>query len=83
MTKYEELEETHAELKLKQLLWDSLEEWDQMAGGWTDVSNNISVVCVWLTHREKEQSQADILNLGTCIEVQLEDFNPNSLCVFL
>ncbi|XP_071825285.1 dynein axonemal heavy chain 6-like isoform X2 [Apostichopus japonicus] len=34
VTKYEELEETHAELKLKQLLWDSLEEWDQMTEAW-------------------------------------------------
>ena len=41
MTKYEELEETHAELKLKQLLWDSLEEWDQMSAEWTDVSHQI------------------------------------------
>ncbi|XP_022090689.1 dynein heavy chain 6, axonemal-like isoform X2 [Acanthaster planci] len=34
--KYEELEETHAELKLKQLLWQSLEEWDQIAAQWTE-----------------------------------------------
>ena len=38
MTKYEELEETHAELKLKQLLWESLDEWDTIAAQWTDVS---------------------------------------------
>ncbi|XP_038058163.1 dynein heavy chain 6, axonemal-like isoform X3 [Patiria miniata] len=34
--KYEELEETHAELKLKQLLWESLEEWDKIAVQWTE-----------------------------------------------
>ena len=28
VTKFEELEEVHAEVKLKQLLWDSLQEWD-------------------------------------------------------
>ena len=38
VTKYEELEETHAELKLKQLLWNSLEEWDVLSAEWTDVS---------------------------------------------
>ena len=37
VTKYEELEETHAELKLKQLLWDSLDDWDAMTVGWTEV----------------------------------------------
>ncbi|XP_071788570.1 dynein axonemal heavy chain 6-like isoform X3 [Asterias amurensis] len=36
VTKYEELEETHAELKLKQLLWESLDEWDTIAAQWTD-----------------------------------------------
>ncbi|XP_033099985.1 dynein heavy chain 6, axonemal-like [Anneissia japonica] len=36
VTKYEELEETHAELKLKQLLWNSLEEWDVISQDWTE-----------------------------------------------
>ena len=39
MTKYEELEEVHSELKLKQLLWDSIDEWDKMVAEWNDVSN--------------------------------------------
>ncbi|XP_077994098.1 dynein axonemal heavy chain 6-like [Glandiceps talaboti] len=34
ITKYEELEEVHAELKLKQLLWDSLRDWDAQAEEW-------------------------------------------------
>ncbi|XP_070535810.1 dynein axonemal heavy chain 6-like isoform X2 [Ptychodera flava] len=34
ITKYEELEEVHAELKLKQLLWDSLRDWDANAEEW-------------------------------------------------
>ena len=37
MTKYEELEEVHAELKLKQLLWDSIDEWDKLFGEWMEV----------------------------------------------
>ena len=38
VTKYDELEEVHAEMKLKQLLWDSLDEWDNLLAGWLEVS---------------------------------------------
>ncbi len=38
MTRYEELEEVHAELKLKQLLWDSIDEWDNMVTEWKEVT---------------------------------------------
>ncbi len=38
VTKYEELEEVHAELKLKQLLWDSIDEWDKLIQEWSGVS---------------------------------------------
>ena len=41
VTKYDELEEVHAELKLKQLLWDSIDEWDKMITEWSEVSENI------------------------------------------
>ncbi|KAM6971776.1 dynein axonemal heavy chain 6 [Aplochiton taeniatus] len=34
VTKYEALEELSAEVKLKQLLWDSLEDWDVLQAGW-------------------------------------------------
>ncbi|KAK2919405.1 hypothetical protein Q8A73_003776 [Channa argus] len=34
VTKYESLEELAAECKLKQLLWDSLEKWDDLQAGW-------------------------------------------------
>ena len=37
VTKFEELEEVHAEIKLKQLLWDSLKEWDKGVDGWLQV----------------------------------------------
>ena len=37
VTKYEELEEVHAELKLKQLLWDSIDEWDKTNDEWMAV----------------------------------------------
>jgi dynein heavy chain len=34
VTKFDELEETIAEIKLKELLWKSLEEWDTLFVGW-------------------------------------------------
>lgn len=37
MSKFEALEEVSAELKLKQLLWDSLSEWDQLQQEWLKV----------------------------------------------
>ena len=44
MTKYEDLEEVDAELKLKHLLWDSLDNWDKMINGWMDVSLFLIVI---------------------------------------
>ena len=43
MTKYEELEEVHAELKLKQLLWDSIDEWDKTNEEWMEVGGGDSL----------------------------------------
>lgn len=37
MTKYDSLEELSAEVKLKHLLWDSLEEWDKLQNSWMQV----------------------------------------------
>jgi len=36
VTKFDALEETAAEMKLKQLLWSSIDEWDSMIGQWTE-----------------------------------------------
>ena len=38
VTKYEELEEVHAEIRLKQLLWDSMGEWNTTVEEWSTVS---------------------------------------------
>ena len=40
VTKYEELEEVHAELKLKELLWSSLTEWDEILAEWQELPFN-------------------------------------------
>ena len=37
MTKFDALEEAHAELKLKELLWNAIDEWDNLLGDWTQV----------------------------------------------
>ena len=37
MAKFDELEETHAELKLKELLWNAIDEWDTLLDDWTSV----------------------------------------------
>ena len=49
MTKYEELEEVHAEMKLKRLLWDCIEEWDTMVEQLTNVSKS-GLVKVYLPY---------------------------------
>lgn len=37
VAKFEELEEVHAELKLKQSLWNSLVDWDVVNDEWLEV----------------------------------------------
>lgn len=41
VTKYEALEELSAEVKLKHLLWDSLEEWESLENSWNQVNINL------------------------------------------
>ena len=50
MTRYEELEETHAEVKLKQLLWDAQKDWEEANGEWMEVSNTHTVVTHTIFH---------------------------------
>ena len=38
MTRFEELEETHAEVKLKQTLWEAQKEWSSDYDKWMTVS---------------------------------------------
>ena len=39
VTKFEELNDTYSEVKLKQLLWESQKEWDAVYEGWMKVGN--------------------------------------------
>ena len=38
VTKFDALEEAHAELKLKDMLWNAIDEWDVLLEEWTTVS---------------------------------------------
>ena len=38
VTKFDALEEVHAELKLKELLWSAIDEWDNHVNNWMSVS---------------------------------------------
>ena len=38
VTKFDALEEAHAELKLKELMWNAIDEWDECLADWTQVS---------------------------------------------
>ena len=38
VTKFDALEEAHAELKLKELLWSAIDDWDKLLEEWTTVS---------------------------------------------
>ena len=46
VTRFEDLEETHAEVKLKQTLWESQNEWAQDYEAW----NNVSTINVFTDH---------------------------------
>ena len=45
VTKFDALEEAHAELKLKDLLWKAIDEWDNYLQDWTNVSSPFPVAC--------------------------------------
>ena len=58
MTRNEELEETHAEVKLKLLLWDAQKYWEEANGEWMEVSLTLttdvpSFHCDKITHFPK------------------------------
>lgn len=46
VTRFEELEDTLGEVKLKQLLWDSQKEWDVTYKEWMKVSNFVNIYII-------------------------------------
>ncbi|MGH0158032.1 UNVERIFIED_CONTAM: hypothetical protein FKN15_035543 [Acipenser sinensis] len=76
VTKYDALEELSAELKLKSLLWDSLDEWDILQLEWLEVEDSWkSTEFVVLPHRDSK----DVFILGGTddIQVNLDDSTIN------
>ena len=50
VTRFEDLEETHAEVKLKQTLWESQKEWAQDYDTWNTVSDLLSLFIYHISH---------------------------------
>lgn len=44
VTKYEELEEVYAELKMKQQLWGSIDDWDELVKQWMEVGKPLYII---------------------------------------
>ena len=52
VTKYEELEEVFAELKMKQQLWGSIDDWDALVKGWMEVNSaaiRLKILVIYIT----------------------------------
>lgn len=48
MTKFEELEEAHADVKMKKSLWDAQAEWDSLNQQWMMViTDTIAIWYLW------------------------------------
>lgn len=70
------LEELKAELRLKQLLWESVQEWDSSLNGWRKVrciyvsgieDNNIFWFWLWTLPPQSKLQQLDIDQIGSQI----------------
>ncbi|XP_076584320.1 dynein axonemal heavy chain 6 [Chaetodon auriga] len=68
VTKFDTLEELTAEFRLKQLLWDSLEEWDSLQDGWRQST---------LEQLDLEQFSSQVIKYGKYVN-QLEKGLPRN-----
>ncbi|XP_070836417.1 dynein axonemal heavy chain 6 [Chaetodon trifascialis] len=68
VTKFDTLEELTAEFRLKQLLWDSLEEWDSLQDGWMQST---------LEQLDLEQFSSQVIKYGKYVN-QLEKGLPRN-----
>lgn len=69
MTKFDILEELTAEFRLKQLLWDSLEEWDSLQDGWRQVRCTYHIV-----HKSLNTIQYYVWTFGPVIDSSMYTF---------
>ena len=76
VAKFEELEEVHAELKLKQSLWNSLVDWDVVNDEWLEVRYITSPAGVW-TSDETLFFVLDILLLSNSLSLDMRWDTPS------
>ncbi len=67
-TKFDELEEVYAELKLKQLLWDAIDEWDLLFASWVEAD---------FTSLDPEELNAHTLKYGKSVSQLEKGLPPN------
>ena len=64
VTRFDELEETHAEVRMKQQLWESLKSWDVETSEWVDKKfdelNPEEISQVFLTIYNTYEPQVDV-----------------------
>ena len=65
MTRFEDLEETHAEVKLKQTLWESQREWEHDYETWTTVRITCTCTCIAEVQLENFQGSGNGLVSST------------------
>ncbi|XP_051801201.1 dynein axonemal heavy chain 6 isoform X2 [Acanthochromis polyacanthus] len=70
MTKFDTLEKLTADFRLKQLLWDSMEEWDSLQYGWWQST---------LMQLDMEQFSSQINKYGKLVNQLEKGLPPNSL----
>ncbi|XP_064174621.1 dynein axonemal heavy chain 6 isoform X1 [Anguilla rostrata] len=70
VTKYEALEELSAEVKLKQLLWDSMEEWESLQAGWMESM---------FEELDPEDLNAQVMRFVKCVTQLEKGLPPNSV----
>ncbi|XP_023141924.2 dynein axonemal heavy chain 6 isoform X2 [Amphiprion ocellaris] len=70
MTKFDTLEKLTADFRLKQLLWDSVEEWDSLQNGWQQST---------LMQLDMEQFSSQINKYGKLVNQLEKGLPPNSL----
>ena len=63
MTKFDALEEAHAELKLKDLLWNAIDEWDGLLADWTQVTC-LPLVLRWAVGRLDTGNTSSLGGMG-------------------
>ncbi|KAG9342632.1 hypothetical protein JZ751_016069 [Albula glossodonta] len=74
VTKYDALEELSAEVKLKQLLWDALEEWESLKAGWMEIK---------FEELDPEDLNTQVMRFVKCVTQLEKGLPPNTVVPWL